>query len=46
MRWALLFLTIALSLILDQYKFRGHYREYGVTKAEQAVAAINPFGRN
>ena len=40
MRWTLFFLTLALCLILDQYKFRGHYREYGVETAGKMVASV------
>jgi hypothetical protein len=46
MRWALLFLTIALCLILDQYKYRGHYREYGVERAGQVVASVKSMSWN
>jgi hypothetical protein len=45
MRWVVIILTITLSLILDQYKFSGHYREHGVEKTSHVIAALNPFSR-
>jgi len=46
MRWTIFFLVLALGLILDQYKYRGHYREYSVEKAGDVVASIKSFARN
>ena len=33
------------SLILDQFKYNGYYRETGAHTATKAFARINPFAR-